>query len=174
MKEIKNEEVAPKFSAKEFVAYVNDEFDPEVLQLMQNVLDDRLKFLNTMQNLANPRTVVKGFQMNKQDLKETANSKISRKRLEAIVREEVDTFLTPVAEDKRFVEVVQENVGTEVQGMVLEIAEAFGYKGGKIEKTTVTGLVREVLDQIPTKERKGFLIEVTKLQQIYGVDEIIL
>lgn len=214
------------FTAKDFVNFVNDEFDVETLQLMQNVLNDRLGFLNKMKDMASPRTVVQGYKLNKQDLQEmrgfTMNelrmkaieilqmigvaqnekniqdmvngiiakiekhnagtvfteSKISRERLEAIVREEVNTFLTPVTEDEqideRFFEIVQEGIGSDVQGIVYEIAEAYGYRGERKRKSTVTGLVREMLDQIPSEERKGFLIEVTKVQQLYGVDEIIL
>lgn len=214
------------FTAKDFVDFVNDEFDVETLQLMQNVLNDRLTLLNKMKDMANPRTVVQGYKLNKQDLKEmrgftmqelrmkaieilqmigvTQNEKniqdivdgiiakikkynagavftegkVSRERLEAIVREEVNTFLTPVTEDEqideRFFEIVQEGIGSDVQGIVYEIAEAYGYRGERKRKSTVTGLVREMLDQIPSEERKGFLIEVTKVQQLYGVDEIIL
>ena len=61
--------MSPKFTAKEFVEYVNDEFDSETLQLMQNVLAERMKFLDKMKDMANPRTVVQGY-MRKDDLKE--------------------------------------------------------------------------------------------------------
>ena len=134
-----NEAAAPKFTAKEFVAYVNDEFDSETLQLMKSVLDERLKFLDKMQSMANPRTTVQGY-MRKDDLKE----------------------------------IVEESIGSEVQSIILEVAEGFGYKGTKHKSATVTGLVSKVLPGIPKKEKKSFLIEVTRIQQIYGVDEIIL
>lgn len=59
-----------KFTAKDFVEYVNDEFDSETLQLLKNTLDERLIFLRKMGDMANPRTVVQGYRLNKQDLKE--------------------------------------------------------------------------------------------------------
>ena len=71
-------------------------------------------------------------------------------------------------------EIVEESIGSEVQSIILEVAEGFGYKGTKHKSATVTGLVSKVLPGIPKKEKKSFLIEVTRIQQIYGVDEIIL
>ena len=58
------------FTAKDFVDFVNDEFDIETLQLMQNVLNERLTLLNKMKDMASPRTVVQGYKLNKQDLQD--------------------------------------------------------------------------------------------------------
>ena len=50
-----------EMEAKEFVKTVNDEFDLETLELMKKVIDSRVELLNKMKDVANPRTVVKGF-----------------------------------------------------------------------------------------------------------------
>ena len=50
-----------EMKANEFVKTVNDEFDLETLELMKKVIDSRVELLNKMQDVANPRTVVKGF-----------------------------------------------------------------------------------------------------------------
>jgi len=47
-------------TSKEFVEAVNGEFDIETLELMQELIDERLVFLKTMQDTAK-RTQVKGF-----------------------------------------------------------------------------------------------------------------
>ena len=72
------------FTAKDFVDFVNDEFDVETLQLMQNVLNDRLTLLNKMKDMANPRTVVQGYKLNKQDLKEMRGFTMQELRMKAI------------------------------------------------------------------------------------------
>lgn len=50
-----------EMKANEFVKTVNDEFDLETLELMKKVIDSRVELLNKMKDVANPRTVVKGF-----------------------------------------------------------------------------------------------------------------
>ena len=50
-----------EMEANEFVKTVNDEFDLETLELMKKVIDSRVELLNKMKDVANPRTVVKGF-----------------------------------------------------------------------------------------------------------------
>lgn len=217
------------FTAKDFVDFVNDEFDVETLQLMQNVLNDRLGFLNKMKDMASPRTVVQGYKLNKQDLQEmrgftmrelrmkaieilqmigvTQNEKniqdmvngiiakiekhqagtvfteekITKDRLEAIVREEVNTFLTPVTEDEqkdeRFFEFVSQNLGNEVVGSIHEIAQNNGYDGLPFlhrDCKTVTGLVKEILPFIPQKNRKDFISEVSAVSRAFDIDEITL
>ena len=47
-------------TSKEFVKVVNDEFDLEILELMQELINERLIFLKTMQDTAK-KTQVKGF-----------------------------------------------------------------------------------------------------------------
>lgn len=47
-------------TSKEFVEAVNDEFDIETLELMQELIGERLTLLKTMQDTAK-RTQVKGF-----------------------------------------------------------------------------------------------------------------
>jgi hypothetical protein len=73
-----------KFTAKDFVEYVNDEFDSETLQLLKNVLDERLTLLRKMGDMANPRTVVQGYKLNKQDLKEMRGFTMQELRMKAI------------------------------------------------------------------------------------------
>jgi len=50
----------PSFTSEEFVNYVNSEFDMEMLELMRNVIDKRIKELNTLLYMANRREI-KGF-----------------------------------------------------------------------------------------------------------------
>ena len=53
--------MAQQAKSNEFVKTVNDEFDLETLELMKKVIDSRVELLNKMKDVANPRTVVKGF-----------------------------------------------------------------------------------------------------------------
>ena len=50
-----------ELETQEFLDAVEDEFDLETLQLMKGVIEKRLSFLNKAVDLANPRTVVKGY-----------------------------------------------------------------------------------------------------------------
>ncbi len=45
---------------KEFINVVNDEFDIETLELMQELINKRLNLLRTMSDIAN-RKQIKGF-----------------------------------------------------------------------------------------------------------------
>ena len=47
-------------TSKEFVKAVNDEFDIETLELMQELIGERLTLLKTMQDIANKKQI-KGF-----------------------------------------------------------------------------------------------------------------
>lgn len=47
-------------TTKQFVDFVNDEFDIETLELMQELIGERLTLLKTMQDTAK-KTTVKGF-----------------------------------------------------------------------------------------------------------------
>jgi hypothetical protein len=47
-------------TSKEFVKVVNDEFDIEILELMKELIDERLLLLKTMQDTAK-KTKIKGF-----------------------------------------------------------------------------------------------------------------
>ena len=47
-------------TTKEFIDAVNDEFDVETLELMKNLINERLTLLKTMKDTAT-RTKVKGF-----------------------------------------------------------------------------------------------------------------
>jgi hypothetical protein len=53
--------LSEEMSAQEFLAMVNDEWDIETLDLMLNVINQRRQDLQQMQDIANPRNVVKGF-----------------------------------------------------------------------------------------------------------------
>ena len=50
-----------EMEAKEFLSTVEDEFDIETLELMRKAIDDRIDILNKMRDIADPRTVVRGF-----------------------------------------------------------------------------------------------------------------
>jgi len=50
-----------ELETEEFLAAVEDEFDKETLELMKQVIDKRLGFLNTALDISNPRNVVKGY-----------------------------------------------------------------------------------------------------------------
>ena len=156
-----------KFTAKDFVDYVNDEFDSETLQLLKRVLDERLTFLRKMGDMLNPRTVVQGFKLNKQDLKEM--------RLESIVREEVVKFLAPQKTEEKLYEFVENAVGSEVSAIVYEIANNHGYTGSSDKQfKTVTTQIRHILPQILQENRKAFIREIESTKSLMGVDEIIL
>jgi len=47
-------------TTKQFVDFVNDEFDIEILELMQDLINERLTLLKSMQDTAK-RTTIKGF-----------------------------------------------------------------------------------------------------------------
>ena len=47
-------------TTKEFIDAVNDEFDVETLELMKNLIDERLILLKTMKDTVT-RTKIKGF-----------------------------------------------------------------------------------------------------------------
>ena len=47
-------------TSKEFVTTINDEFDIETLELMKELIDERLSLLKTMQDTAK-KTKIKGF-----------------------------------------------------------------------------------------------------------------
>jgi len=50
-----------ELDTQEFLDTVEDEFDLETLQLMKGVIEKRLTFLKKALDIANPRTVVKGY-----------------------------------------------------------------------------------------------------------------
>lgn len=50
-----------ELETQEFLDAVEDEFDLETLKLMKGVIEKRLLFLNKAMDIANPRTVVKGY-----------------------------------------------------------------------------------------------------------------
>ena len=47
-------------TTQDFINAVNDEFDTETLELMKNLIDERLTLLKTMKDTAT-RTKIKGF-----------------------------------------------------------------------------------------------------------------
>ena len=50
-----------ELETEEFLAAVEDEFDKETLELMKQVIEKRLGFLNKALDISNPRNVVKGY-----------------------------------------------------------------------------------------------------------------
>ena len=71
-------------TAKDFKDYIDDEFDVEILDLLIGIINKRKTFLSKMQDIGNPRMVVKGFQMNKQDLKEYGDANKWKSREDVI------------------------------------------------------------------------------------------
>ena len=49
-----------KMTTKEFISAIEDEYDIETLELMQQLIDKRLTFLNTMMDIATKKQI-KGF-----------------------------------------------------------------------------------------------------------------
>ena len=49
-----------KMTTKEFISAIEDEYDVETLELMQQLIDKRLTFLNTMMDIATKKQI-KGF-----------------------------------------------------------------------------------------------------------------
>ena len=47
-------------TTKEFISAIEDEYDIETLELMQQLIDKRLTFLNTMMDIATKKQI-KGF-----------------------------------------------------------------------------------------------------------------
>ena len=61
MNETQLKSILNELETQEFLDAVEDEFDLETLQLMKGVIEKRLSFLSKAVDLANPRTVVKGY-----------------------------------------------------------------------------------------------------------------
>jgi len=203
-KESVNEAAAPKFTAKEFVAYVNDEFDSETLQLMQNVLGERLKFLDKMQSIANPRTVVQGY-MRKDDLKESLGRYAIKldegafSELDILADESSDfnEFLGKVQQEfpqvkttdptfKDFLkklydaqntmaEITKNPLDSGIFDTICEVAEMNGFTK-KIDNKfrTSTALVLHISKQLSEEKRRDFLRDVREIKNAFSVQEFIL
>ena len=203
-KESVNEAAPPKFTAKEFVAFVNDEFDSETLQLMQNVLAERLKFLDKMKDMANPRTVVQGY-MRKDDLKENLGRYAIKldegafSELDILADESSDfnEFLGKVQQEfpqvktndptfKDFLkklydaqnimaEITKNPMDLGVFNTICEVAEANGFDK-KITKSfkTSTALVLHISKQLSGENRRDFVREVREIKNAFGIQEFVL
>jgi len=203
-KESVNEGAAPKFTAKEFVAYVNDEFDSETIELMQNVLGERLKFLDKMKSIANPRTVVQGY-MRKDDLKENLGRYAIKldegafSELDILADESSDfnEFLGKVQQEfpqvkttdptfKDFLkklfdaqdtmaEITKNPMDLGVFNTICEVAEANGFDK-KITKKfkTSTALILHISKQLPDENRRDFMQEVREIKNAFNIQEFIL
>jgi hypothetical protein len=124
-----------KFTAKDFVDYVNDEFDSETLQLLKNVLDERLTLLRKMGDMANPRTVVQGYKLNKQDLKEMRGFTMKEIRMKAV------DILKMIG-----VSLSEENIKDMVDGIIAKINKHKAgaiVAEGDIDKTRLESVVIE-------------------------------
>ena len=128
-----------KFTAKDFVDYVNDEFDSETLQLLKNVLDERLTFLRKMGDMANPRTVVQGYKLNKQDLQEIRMFTAKELRLKAA--EILKMLGVPLSD---------ENIQDMVNGLIAKIekhkAGAVAEQTARVSMSRVEAIVREEVE----------------------------
>jgi hypothetical protein len=203
-KESVNEAAAPKFTAKEFVAYVNDEFDSETIELMQNVLGERLKFLDKMKSIANPRTVVQGY-MRKDDLKESLGryaikldeGAFSDLDILADESSDFDEFLYKVhleypqikTTDPTFkdflkklfdaqdvvAEITQNPMDSSIFHTICEVAEMNGFDK-KITKNfkTSTALVLHISKQLSDENRRDFVRDVREIKGAFNVQEFIL
>ena len=204
LKESVNEAAAPKFTAKEFVAYVNDEFDSETIELMQNVLGERLKFLDKMKSIANPRTVVQGY-MRKDDLKESLGRYAIKldegafSDLDILADESSDfnEFLGKVQQEfpqvkttdptfKDFLkklfdaqdvvaEITQNPMDSSIFHTICEVAEMNGFDK-KITKNfkTSTALVLHISKQLSDENRRDFVRDVREIKGAFNFQEFIL
>jgi len=199
-----NEAAAPKFTAKEFVAYVNDEFDIETIELMQSVLAERMKFLDKMKDIANPRNVVQGY-MRKDDLKESLGRYALKldegafSDLDILADESSDfnEFLGKVQQEfpqvktndptfKDFLkklfdaqdtmaEITQNPMDSGVFDTICEVAEINGFNK-KITKKfkTSTALVLHISKQLSNENRQNFMEDVREIKNAFSVEEFIL
>jgi hypothetical protein len=199
-----NEAAAPKFTAKEFVEYVNDEFDSETLQLMQNVLGERLKFLDKMKDMANPRTVVQGY-MRKDDLKENlgrydvkleegafselqilADESSNFEEFFAKVKQEfpdasdekMKTMLRSLYDDEYFKmaeEITKNPLDSGVFDTICEVAQMNGFDK-KIDNKfrTSTALVLHISKQLSEEKRRDFVRDVRDIKNAFGIEEFVL
>jgi len=199
-----NEAAAPKFTAKEFVAFVNDEFDSETLQLMQNVLGERLKFLDKMKSIANPRAVVQGY-MRKDDLKENLGRYAMKldegafSELDILADEssDFDEFLGKVQQEfpqvkttdptfKKFLkdlfdaqdtmaEITKNTLDSGILNTICEVAEIHGFDG-KITKKfkTSTALISHISKQLSGEKRAYFMEDVREVKNAFDNEEYIL
>ena len=204
LKESVNEAAAPKFTAKEFVAFVNDEFDAETLQLMQNVLAERLKFLDKMKDLANPRTVVQGY-MRKDDLKENlgrydvkldegafsemqilADESSNFEEFYAKVKQEfpkvndekMRIMLRSLYDDEYFKmaeEVTQNPLDSGIFDTICEVAQMNGFTK-KIDNKfrTSTALLLHISKQLSEENRRDFVRDVREIKRAFNNEEYVL
>jgi len=203
--EFVNEAAAPpKFTAKEFVAFVNDEFDAETLQLMANVLGERLKFLDKMKDMANPRTVVQGY-MRKDDLKENlgrydvkleegafselqilADESSNFEEFYAKVKQEfpdvndekMRIMLRSLYDDEYFKmaeEVTNNPLDSGVFDTICEVAQMNGFTK-KIDNKfrTSTALVLHISKQLSEGNRRDFVRDVREIKQAFNNEEYVL
>jgi predicted house-cleaning noncanonical NTP pyrophosphatase (MazG superfamily) len=140
-----------KFTAKDFVDYVNDEFDSETLQLLKNVLDERLTLLRKMGDMANPRTVVQGYKLNKQDLKEMRGFTMSELRMKAI------DILKMIG-----VSLSEKNIEDMVNGIIAKIDQ---HKAGAVVAEGDIDKTR--LESIVTEEVQNFLNPSKTEEKLY-------
>jgi len=199
-----NEAAAPKFTAKEFVAYVNDEYDSETIELMQNVLGERLKFLDKMKSIANPRTVVQGY-MRKDDLKENLGRYAMKldegafSELDILADESSDfnEFLGKVQQEfpqvkttdptfKSFLkdlfdaqdvmaEITENALDSGILNTICEVAEIHGFDE-KITKKfkTSTALISHISKQLSGEKRAYFMEDVREVKSAFDNEEYIL
>tara|TARA_R110001632_G_scaffold126007_1_gene239511 strand:+ start:830 stop:1522 length:693 start_codon:yes stop_codon:yes gene_type:complete len=199
-----NEASAPKFTAKEFVAYVNDEYDSETIELMQNVLGERLKFLDKMKSIANPRTVVQGY-MRKDDLKENLGRYAMKldegafSELDILADESSDfnEFLGKVQQEfpqvkttdptfKSFLkdlfdaqdvmaEITENALDPGILNTICEVAEIHGFDE-KITKKfkTSTALISHISKQLSGEKRAYFMEDVREVKSAFDNEEYIL
>ena len=182
-------------TAKGFKDYVDDEYDVEILDLLIGVINQRKTLLTKMQDMSNPRMVVKGFQMNKQDLKEF----ISEGR---VLKGVVDGKPTHVIEyegqelrvdekdwksfkdmielkesvkRRKIIEATSQSLGSEVISMLHEIASNYNVKVPANKSwTSVAMMVESVYLSVPKSDRSSFIKDIQKLKAGTRSGEIIL
>ena len=182
-------------TAKGFKDYVDDEFDVEILDLLIGVINQRKAFLSKMQDIGNPRMVVKGFQMNKQDLKEfigegrVLKGVVDGKPTYVIEYEgqelRVDekdwkSFkdmieLKESVKRRKIIEATSQSLGSEVISMLHEIASNYNVKVPANKSwTSVAMMVESVYLSVPKSDRSSFIKDIQKLKAGTRSGEIIL
>ena len=147
-------------TAKDFKDYIDDEFDDEILDLLIGVINQRKTFLSKMQDMGNPRMVVKGFQMNKQDLKEFISE---------------GAQIQKPTKRRKIIEATSQPLGSEVVLMLHEIASNYKVKAPANKSwSSVANMVESVYLSIAKKDRASFIKDIQKLKTGTRNGEIIL
>lgn len=159
------------FTAKDFIKYVKGEFDSETLELLKNILDERLIFLRKMGDMANPRTVVQGYRLNKQDLKEAQALYESIGADLDILAQESSSFRQFISKIKSSPEYKKLDItDPQVNSFLLTIYDSADglseARGFTIKKHNAGSVLAEV---VRSPIRSEVVLMITELAEGYGV-----